>query len=131
MTPQWLERNPLPLPYFTLCLNREAFYSELESLGIDRNRMPAPLHGEHADATCHRLASTNGDRCCVVFLRALSTTTPLEIAGLLVHEAVHIWQEYAEAYKINDANELEANVIQAISQRLMAEYVRQVHGIEV
>lgn len=131
MTPQWLERNPLPLPYFTLCLDREAFYSELESLGIGRNRMPPPLHEEHSDATCHFLATKDGQRCCVVFMHVPRTASSVEVAGLLVHEAVHIWQEYAETYKINDANELEANVIQTISQRLMAEYVRQVHGIEV
>jgi hypothetical protein len=51
------------------------------------------------------------------------------VAGLLVHEAVHIWQEHCERIgEDSPGRETEAYSIQWISQQLFWEYVRQVSG---
>jgi hypothetical protein len=64
---------------------------------------------------------------CVVALRVTDGRTAIEIAGLLVHEAVHVWQHYAESIgERNPGAEQEAYAIQAIAQELMAEYARRI-----
>lgn len=63
----------------------------------------------------------------VICLGEHSTRTPIEIAGLLVHEAVHAWQEWCEYYGENPtAREQEAYAIQSISQELMSEFARRI-----
>lgn len=63
---------------------------------------------------------------CIVALDTSRSRNPIEIAGLLVHEAVHVWQEYCDS--IGEAfpgKEQEAYAIQAIAQELMDEYSRR------
>jgi hypothetical protein len=54
------------------------------------------------------------------------SVTAVQIAALLVHEAVHIWQQYcADIGEKEPASEQEAYAIQSISQTLMEEYARR------
>lgn len=52
---------------------------------------------------------------------------PVQVAALLVHEAVHIWQRHCEPIgSHNDhGDEEEAWAIQGLAQTLMYDYVRQ------
>jgi len=78
-----------------------------------------------ADATSHHLVSEN-KRVCVVCLGNMGGRSAIEVAGLLVHEAVHVWQEYADSIgESTPGREQEAYAIQAIAQELMAEYARR------
>jgi hypothetical protein len=75
-----------------------------------------------ADATAHHLVSAKG-LACIVCLSGWEERNPIEIAGLLVHEAVHIWQEYCDYYgESSPGREQEAYAIQAVAQELMAEF---------
>ena len=122
---QWLDRRiAFPGPYLSLCLSEAEFIRALKDCGIKESI--AWIKTDYAQATAHYLHNTVGDLVCIVCLRDWENRNPVEIAGLLIHEAVHVWQEYAE--RIGErypAREQEAYAIQAISQELLAEFSRR------
>jgi predicted Zn-dependent protease len=72
------------------------------------------------------LVNNTGQAVCVVCVQGWENRDPIEIAGLLVHEAVHVWQEHA--YSIGEdtpGSEQEAYAIQAVAQELLAEFARR------
>lgn len=122
---EWLDRRIAhPGPFLTLCLSEEEFNAALDDLGI-RDR-PNWIKTPQADATTHHLISSKYERACVVCMKDPQGRNAIEVAGLLVHEAVHVWQDYCD--RIGESSpgiEQEAYAIQAISQELMAEYARR------
>jgi hypothetical protein len=123
--PRWLNRDwCTPGPYLTLVLSQEELDRELRRLGI-KEHVPF-VSNDHCNATVHMLRNSKGRRCCLVSLKAWEKRSGIEIAGLLVHEAVHIWQDYAENIgEHNPGSEQEAYAIQAIAQELMWEFQRR------
>lgn len=123
--PRWLDRRIAhPGPYLTLCLTEGEFIAAMRDCGI--KRPPDWIKTEAAQATVHHLSNAEGGLVCVVCLREWEGRNPIEVAGLLVHEAVHAWQEYAE--RIGEhfpGREQEAYAIQSIAQELMAEFARR------
>ena len=62
-------------------------------------------------------------------LSPFSQRPQCQIAGLLVHESVHIWQEWCAYYGESDpGREQEAYAIQSIAQELMAEFARRMEN---
>ncbi len=121
----WLDRRVAhPGPYLTLAL------SEAEYKAAFRHLKLAPegpwIRTPQAHATAHYAVRTDGRQAVVVCLSAWEGRNPIEVAGLLVHEAVHIWQEYAAwVGEIRPGAEQEAYAIQSIAQELMAEFARR------
>jgi len=122
----WLDRRiAAPGPYLALCLSEEQFHDALRHCGIPAGSAPF-LSSTHADATAHVMTNKQNNLVCVVCLGSCEGRSGIEIAGLLVHEAVHIWQNYAERIgETHPGTEQEAYAIQSIAQELMAEYARQ------
>lgn len=123
---KWLDRRiARPGPYLTLCLSQKEFDDVLIKLKV-RDRPPFVSHG--ADATAHHLFNEKGGHTTVVCLSNHEGRNPIEVAGMLVHEAVHVWQEYCDTIGEKEpGSEQEAYAIQAISQELMAEYARRMN----
>ncbi len=126
MKVRWLDRRiAFAGPHLCLCLSAKEYDAALRHLGVsERGSWLNP----HADATAHHLISAKGSQTCVVCLdgEEAAKRNPVEVAGLLVHEAVHAWQEYCE--RIGEhapGREQEAYAIQSIAQELMAEYARR------
>lgn len=125
MKAKWLNRSLLVGPYLTLCTTEEMFrcvlVKDLEFKGhVDF------LGSTHADATTHFLNNQSGEHVAVVCLSSTDGREPIEVAGLLVHEAVHIWREHCKWIgERNPGDETEAYAIQWISQQLFWEFVRQ------
>lgn len=125
MAPKWLERRvACPGPYLTLVLNQKEFDAAMRHC---KQPPGAPyLSSKRADATSHHLFNDKGEIVTIVALGDTSQSTGIEIAGLLVHEAVHVWQEYCDNIgEITPGREQEAYAVQAIAQELMAEYARR------
>ena len=122
---KWLDRRVAkPGPYLTLCLTAEEVKSAAR--GLTDYQMEFPQWGARAF-----LFPKDGDLYAIVTLAEDSqkNNNAIEIAGMLVHEAVHVWQYYANGMGENKpADEQEAYAVQAISQELMAEYARRLNG---
>lgn len=126
---KWLDRQVgAPGPYLTLCT------SEVEYLAVMR-KLKVTGHDDwiktpQADATVHFLEKS-GNFTVVVCVRVNPYQPAISIAGLLVHESVHIWQNWCEFYgERKPGDEQEAYFIQSISQTLMTEYARRITDAE-
>jgi len=126
---QWLDRRiSAPAPFMTLCLSQAEFHDVLSKMGCKER--PDWLKTDHADATAHHLSTSDGKAASIVCIKANRDRPGIEVAGLLIHEAVHIWQRYCEWYgETNPGSEQEAYAIQSISQELMTEYARRLDGL--
>lgn len=124
-TVRWLDRRiGAPGPYLCLCLSEAAFDAAMRHLKI--TRIPPWISSPYADATSHHINSEHGVGT-VVCLSGHDGRDPVEVAGLLVHEAVHVWQEWCDHYgETHPGREQEAYAVQAIAQELMADYARQI-----
>ena len=124
MKSQWLDRGLIRGPFYTLCLNEAAFAKEIAHVRLKEK--PRFLSTDHANATTHFMVDPEGKTCAIVCMHPPEDQDPIVVAGLLVHEAVHIWQEWClEVGETSPGRETEAYSIQWISQQLMWEFVRQ------
>jgi len=122
---KWLYRRVAkPGPHLTLCLTEE------EQHRVTIKMLGQKLGFPTAGAVCHTFTNeTSGELCSVVSvsLHSQERCNAIEMAGLLVHEAVHVWQQYAQDMgETRPGDEQEAYAIQGISQELMAEYARRI-----
>jgi hypothetical protein len=124
MKVKWLDRRiSAPGPYLCLCLSEAEYRAAMKHCRLD---MTDPwIRTPQADATVHHAHSDHG-QVAIVCMRDTRDRKPVEIAGLLVHEAVHIWQEWCAYYgEDRPGREQEAYAIQGIAQELMAEFARR------
>lgn len=120
---KWLDRRiSAPGPFLTLCLTEAQYKAACKHLKCES---PPPwVRNAWSDASAHYFEGPNG-LAVVVCLRGWEGRNPVEVAGLLVHEAVHVWQSYAERIgEDRPGAEQEAYAIQAIAQELMSEFAR-------
>lgn len=121
MKTKWLSRRLVELPYyFRLCITEKDFNAELKRLKIHPIAFLPTLH---ADAACHFLENKDGSSAVIVCIRTKEKRSLVETYGLLVHEAVHIWQGACDLIgEENPGKETEAYAIQSIAQELIASY---------
>lgn len=125
----WLDRTlTVCAYYYCLCLNEADFHAKLRQMRLPGHRWSRFLTpGRHA--TTHYFEH-DGKMIAIVCMNADMATekTGAQIAALLVHEAVHIWQLHAHYIGAgNDhGDEEEAYAIQNIAQNLMESYMAQV-----
>lgn len=119
----WLDRSLVTLPhYLGLCLTEKDFRKELKRLKVPREQYPEfLLRGAHA--TVHFFTKSDGDSCAIVNICSSKGATIHQVHALLVHEAVHVWQDARRILGEKEPSaEFEAYAIQSISQRLMEAY---------
>lgn len=124
MKTRWLSRMiARPAPHLCLCLSEQEFRQVLRHL-----RVQEPVKWLHAgaDATAHFFESRTSGVTVAVCLGSMEGRSPVQIACLIVHEAVHIWQSYCrDIGETKPGDEQEAYAIQNLSQTLMEEYAKR------
>ena len=127
--PRWLDRRvACPGPYLALVLSQAEFDRAMRDCKQPLGR--SYLSTARADATTHLLTNDRGETVAVVALGDTTGRSSVEIAGLLVHEAVHVWQEHCESIgETCPAREQAAYGVQSIAQELMAEYARRLEAM--
>lgn len=124
MKTQWLDRRIAhPGPHLALCLSAEEFHAAMLHVGAD-DQLAQWVAG--SDAQVHFAKVDGKPLVAVVCIDGWQGRDPIEVAGLLVHEAVHVWQRYArDIGEEAPGDEQEAYAIQSIAQELLAEFARR------
>ena len=117
----YINRALLFSPYcIGLCLSEAAFKKELRRLKLPPEKWPSFLGSDKAGATTHVFESKD---VVMVAMGSRRNCSMLEIHGLLVHEAVHIWQAIRDSIgEKSPSAEFEAYSLQTISQNLFEAY---------
>lgn len=118
----WCDRVIHQSQYVALCLSEESFRRVLRTLKCPKEKWP-PF--TLSDATTHFLECSGG-RVAVVCMIGWRVRRRLEVYGLLIHEAVHIWKDELRHRREDEpGEEMECYGIQAISQNLIHAFEKQ------
>lgn len=128
-SPRWLDRTLIVSTHFmTLCTTDRGYRKALKHLNIPKDIQP-PFVINEADASAHFFDNTDGKKAAIVCIRNFKGKDPEAVQALIVHEAVHIWQEIREHYGEKEpSSEFEAYAIQALTLNLLTEFNRQTKG---
>ncbi len=135
MKSQWLDRGlTVCALYYCLCLTEKEYLRQLKHCKIPETKA-GPFSHEWGDAGVFFYQS-EGKYVALVCMDQAEIVkrelTGVQIAAILAHEAVHIWQKHARLIgSFNDhGDEEEAYAIQTITQSLLQSYRDQVFGKE-
>lgn len=117
----WLDTALVESPiHYCLCTSKKQFEKELKRLNVSEK---VEWVRKGFSATAHHLVSGDGSQCTIVGFKPDKKCTPEQHYCLLVHEAVHIWQEIRVAIgEDKPSAEFEAYAIQRISQALIESF---------
>jgi hypothetical protein len=119
---KWLNNTLIEGDHLCACFTEQDYYRLLKSLKIpiadwDRWLMQDAL------ATTHYFNTPKGNRLTIVCIPVKPDADGIDVATLLVHEAVHVVQEYFRYIgEDNPGSEIEAYAIQNVSATLMRAY---------
>ena len=121
----WLNRSLILGPYLRLCTTEKDYHEMMDYLKVPAHQQ-RPWVSKRADATTHLLENQNHGLVAVVCLGDVSRRPLIDVAALLVHEAVHVWQAFCEDIgEKSPSDEFEAYSIQSISYQLLSAFVQQ------
>jgi hypothetical protein len=113
----WCRQGWYPVPY-AFCPSEKAWRAEMRRLNA------ADAYPE-SDARTVAFEKNGALRIYVTLAERMDGKDPLGIVCLLVHEAVHVWQEMCDHVgDRNPSRETEAYAIQRISSELIAAYAK-------
>ena len=112
--------------HLALCMTEKQFHQKCKELKVPKQDWPPFLGSWHSHATAHFFKNQHEKLAAVVVcLGDMSKYGYAEIAALICHEAVHIWQAIRETLgEKQPSSEFEAYSIQNIVQTLLYEYER-------
>lgn len=123
MQVKWLKREIIPLPlYYTICTSRIILDKECKRLKVS----PSLFKDPSTSGASTYFAENESKHTVAIVALFNHTYERNQIASLIAHEAVHIWQVAREEIGEKEpSKEFEAYAVQAIFQELLYEYDRQ------
>jgi len=123
-TIEWLPNALIRLQaHYCLCLSQEEFTKAVRFVEGENAHVGYWMKDPGAGATCNYSKDSNGEHVIYVCLRVTPEATPVQIAAMLCHEAVHIFQHQCEIMgEEKPSCEFTAWSIQFIAQCLMQQY---------
>jgi hypothetical protein len=119
---KWLDRGLVEGPYLALVTTEEDFHKAMRHLKVPRKEWSTWLE-EDSQGCVHTLKNPSGGLACVVCIRPKAEADPIEMAGVLIHESVHVWQMWCKYKEEREPSiEFEAYAIESISKRLLKAY---------
>ncbi len=111
--------------YFCLVLSEAAYYEEVQHLKVPHGLQGVWIsHGTSAQVSYFE--NEDGRNVAIVSFKEDVARSPIDVACILVHEAVHIWQHHCENIgERHPSREYEAYGIESIAKELMNQYVKQ------
>lgn len=118
--PMWMSREiGIPLMNWCLCVSEEAYQVARKQLAKEGKIISDDF--PESGAICQFIYLNKRLTDCIICL--VEQEDPIDNAGFLVHEAVHVWQEFCkEIGEENPSSEFEAYTIQNITTRLFHAY---------
>jgi hypothetical protein len=118
----WIDRTLLLGPKVALVVSDRQFIAAKKAAGVQcgDKLLSGPML-----ACVHSYAGADGQLVCIVGLNLSACTgmDGIDVAALLAHEAVHVWQRVREQMTGNLGDELEAYAVQNIAANLMRAFV--------
>lgn len=121
----WLSRTLIEGPFLALVLAEADFIATLNHLEVPEAARPGWLRPGF-NGCVHHFITGRGEAANVVCIGPTEGRDPIEVAGLLVHEAVHVVQNIvADMGERAPGDEFMAYVTQNVAMRLMDSYRKQ------
>lgn len=120
--PIWCNRDTFQLPlHYCLAVSEAEYLRVTTDLKIPANNIEPWIKNWHANATTHFFENRSmGKSCAVVCINMENAPSWVQLAGLIVHEATHIWQEAKSLIgEPNPSPEFDAYSMQSIAQNLL------------
>lgn len=128
MKANWLDRTLfVNSSHYVLCTTEKQYRRALKHFRVQKQDWPPFATDSFVNATTHFFENMPcRKKASIVCVANYADKTPAQIAGLLCHEAVHIWQQTrADLGELSPSSELEAYAIQNLTQALIEEFERQ------
>ena len=121
---KWLDRSLIVGPHLTLVTSEKQYNKVMTHLRLPRKNWPTYANGGNASTLL--LENSDGEQVCVVSLHTVPKGTPKSVVyGLLVHEAVHVFQHKLDGMgEDKPSKEFQAYSIQSIACELFDQYAR-------
>jgi len=109
---------------YGFCPDERAWKREMRRLNITDAPYPT------TDNACSTFESTKSNKHCVIVTINERKRLKLQVVGLIVHEAMHVWRFVRENMGEREPSlEFEAYAMQAIAQNLIAAYEKTRGGL--
>ena len=123
----WCDRTMFYFPdYYCLVSTPALFEQELKRMGLPERDWPPYTNTPTANGTLWELQTPEGKTAMIVTIKGWEDKDPIDVAGLIVHEATHIKQHVLRRMQEKEPSaEFEAYMMQNIAQNLMQCFVEQ------